>query len=203
MMEAVFFDFGGVIATPDPEEMRRLEEQYGLPKGALRQAAYEIPEWQELRFGKGIEEAWQEAMRRRLEEIAGRSLQGIVAESERVWRGRNEEVIDLARQLRRNYKVGMISNGSLDLEDVLHDHYEIDHLFDPIVNSARVGMAKPDPRIFRLAAEQMGVQPPACVHIDDIQRNVIGAREAGMHGIHYQGHLPSLVSELQRLGLQW
>ncbi len=200
---AVFFDFGGVISCPEPAEMRRLEERYGLPEGGLWRAAYEIPEWRELRVGNGTEEAWLEAMGRELDEMAGRPIPGIVEESKQVWRGRDEEVVGLVRRLRRRYRVGLISNAALDLEDILRDHYKIDHLFDVVVNSALVGVAKPDPRIFHLAAERVGVEPAACLHIDDLWPNVHGARQAGFQAIHYDGDFPSLERELRSLGLGW
>jgi putative hydrolase of the HAD superfamily len=72
-----------------------------------------------------------------------------------------------------------------------------------VVNSARVGVAKPDKRIFHVAAERMGVEPAACLHIDDLWPNVQGAREAGFQAIHYDGDFPSLERELRSLGVAW
>ncbi len=203
-MEAVFFDFGGVISFTDHGGIRRLEERHGLPEGGLEQALWENPEWQALRVGAGTKEAWLDAVARRLDELAGRPIPSIQHEWTAVlWAGLDESMLDLVHRLRGRCRVGMISNGTPTLEEELREVHKIDHLFDVVVNSASVGMRKPDPRIFRHAARILDLTPTVCVHIDDIMENVRGAEEAGFHAIHYQGHLPSLVSELQRLGLQW
>ncbi len=118
-------------------------------------------------------------------------------------RGAREELLAKAEGVPEPTLRTRPSPNEWSIIEVLAHHIAVDYLFELIVNSARVGVAKPDPRIFRLAAAQMGVEPPACVHIDDTRRNVLGAREAGFHAIHYRGHLPSLVSELQRLGMEW
>lgn len=203
MIRAVFFDFGGVIARLDREEMARLEAKYGLPSGALWDSLYGIPEWQALRVGRGSEEEWLEAVGRRLDELAGRPIPGIREDWAQVWRGLDEEILRLMRALRGRYRVGLISNATLRLDEELREHHRIDHLFDIIVNSARVGVAKPDVRIYRLAAERLGVEPPACVHIDDLVPNVQGARQAGFHALHYTGDYPSLERDLRALGVEW
>ncbi len=202
-IRAVFFDFGGVIARIDHEEMGRLEARYGLPEGGLWQALYEIPEWQAVKVGQGTEEAWLEAVGRKLDELAGRPIPGIQQEWSSVWRGLDGEVVGLLGQLRGRYRVGLISNALEELDDELRDHHKIAHLFDAIVNSARVGVAKPDVRIFRLAAERIGAEPQGCVHIDDLMTNVRGAREAGFQAIHYRGEFSSLERELRSLGVEW
>ena len=203
MMEAVFFDFSGVVSSPDREELSRLERQYGLPDDALLRTLEEIWEWQDLMVGLGSEETFSEAVFRELDALAGKPI----PRTQQVWtticEQMDEGMLDLARRVRRRYRVGMISNNSPWFEREIRDFYKIDHLFDVVVNSATLGIAKPDPRVFHHAARSLDLTPSMCVHIDDRERNVQGAREAGFHAIRYQGHLPSLVSELQRLGMEW
>ena len=203
MIGAVFFDFGGVVACLDREEMRRLEGKHGLPEGGLWQAMYETPEWQSLRIGEGSEQAWVAAIRRSLDEMAGRPIPDIREEWVQCWRGLDGDVVRLMERLRGRYRLGMISNATLKLEDELREHHRIDHLFDVIVNSARVGVAKPDVRIFHLAAERIGEAPAACLHIDDLPHNVAGARAAGFHAVQYTGDYAALERELRLLGLDW
>lgn len=69
------------------------------------------------------------------------------------------------------------------------DSYEFDHfdtLFDVVVISGEVGLRKPDPAIYALAARDLGVPASECVFVDDIATNVRGAVEAGMVGVHHQ-----------------
>jgi putative hydrolase of the HAD superfamily len=202
MIEAVLFDYGGVIGRLDQDEAGRLEQKYGLPLGALFSALYEIPEWREISLGRGSEREWLKAVLARLYELAGRPIPGIRQEWPKIWRGLNEDVVSLARRLRSRYKVGLLSNATKDLEEMLLEHHGIVDLFDVIINSARVGLAKPDVRIFHLAAERLGVPASACVFTDDLAHNVEGARAAGMRAFQFQD-AAHLESELRALGVEW
>lgn len=200
---AIFFDFGGVVCDLDRGEMSRLERLYGLPEGGLLDVLYEIPEWKRLELGGGSEEAWLVAAQRKLEELAGRPAPQFREEWSQVSTELDQNIVALAKRLRGRYRVGMISNATLELEEIIRDQHGIDHLFDLVVNSARVRVAKPDSRIFHLAAERAGVPPSACLHIDDLPRNVRGARDAGFQAAHYEGDFPSLEREIRSLGVEW
>jgi putative hydrolase of the HAD superfamily len=202
MIEAVLFDYGGVIGHLDQDEAGRLEQKYGLPLGALFSALYEIPQWRELSLGRGSEREWLKAVLARLYELAGRPIPGIRREWPKIWRGLNEDVVSLARRLRSRYKVGLLSNATKDLEEMLLEHHGIADLFDVIINSARVGLAKPDVRIFHLAAERLGVPASACVFTDDLAHNVEGALAAGMRAFQFQD-AAHLENELRALGVEW
>lgn len=203
MIRAVFFDYGGVIARLDREEIGRMEERYGLPQGALLRALYGSPEWRQAEVGRLPEEEWLQAAGRRLDELAGRPIPGIRQEWQRIWRALDQEVVALARRLRGRYRVGLLSNSTRRLERELLAPNGLADLFDVVINSARVGVAKPDVRIYRLAAQRIGAEPAACLHIDDLTANVEGARRAGFQAIHYTGHYPALERELRALGLEW
>jgi len=204
MIRAVFFDFGGVVACLDRREMRAIEQRHGLPEGGLWRAMYETPEWQALKIGNGSEGAWVGAIRRELDAAAGRPVAGAIAQEwVQCWRGLDENIVGLMEALRGRYRLGMISNATLTLEDELRDHHKIDHHFEVIVNSARVGIAKPDVRIYQHAASALGLAPEACVHIDDLPHNITGARQAGFHAVQYDGDYVSLERELRALGLEW
>ena len=202
-VRAIFFDFGGVIARLDRGLLAELEVRYGLPKGSFIKALYAIPEWKAAEIGEGTEEAWVAAVRRKLDEFAGRPLPDIRSEWAVMWRTLDADVLRLIERLGGRYDVGLISNSTPRLEGELRDRHKIDGLFKVIVNSALVGIAKPDARIYQLAAERMGVEPSACVHIDDLARNVEGAREAGFQAIHHEGDYATLERELRSLGVEW
>ncbi len=202
-VRAIFFDFGGVIARMDRGLLAEMEVRYGLPKGSFIKALYAIPEWKAAEIGEGTEEAWVAAVRRRLDELAGRPLPDIRSEWAAMWGTLDADVLRLAERLGESYDVGLISNSTPRLEGELRDHHKIDGLFKVIVNSALVGIAKPDRRIYHLAAERMGVEPSACVHIDDLAHNVEGAREAGFQAIHHKGNYATLERELRSLGVRW
>ncbi|MBI1886546.1 MAG: HAD family phosphatase [Chloroflexi bacterium] len=203
MIRAVFFDFGGVIARLDRDEIRRLETKFGLPEGAVLKALYGTPEWREVEVGRIPEDGWLRAVGEKLDEFAGRPIPAIRDEWASIWRSLDKDVVELAERLKGPYVVGLISNSTLRLEKELIEPNGLSHLFDLVVNSARVGVAKPDPRIYRLAARRAGVEPRGCLHIDDLPANVDGARAAGFQAIHYAGNFSALVNELRRLQVSW
>jgi putative hydrolase of the HAD superfamily len=119
-----------------------------------------------------------------------------------MWRTLDMDVVGLAERLTARYEVGVLSNATPRLESELNDYHKLGGVFKVIVNSSRVGVAKPDERIYLLAAERMGVEPSACVHIDDLAHNVEGARQAGFYGIHYGGDYAALERDLRSLGVE-
>lgn len=98
---------------------------------------------------------------------------------------RNQMLVEYVRTLRPRYKVAMLSNVGRGLMEQLFTRQELDELFDTVVLSSEVGMVKPDPAIYQLAADQLGLAPTECVMIDDLSRNIEGAESIGMKGIVY------------------
>jgi HAD superfamily hydrolase (TIGR01509 family) len=98
--------------------------------------------------------------------------------------------------------VSILSNADASLRDRLRDGHRIHDLFDDVVCSADVGLAKPDAAIYRLAAERLGLPPAACVFVDDLPANVEAAREVGMQGVHHRVDKgDDLAAQLAALGI--
>jgi putative hydrolase of the HAD superfamily len=201
-LRGVIFDFGGVLNDMRWDVARELEEQYGLERGTLVRTLYDCDEWREVEVGRGDIETWLRAAHRRLEEAAGRSLPPLHEQWRASWRP-IEENIDLVRRLRPAYRVGLLSNADRSLEERLRDGFRLDGLFDAVVVSGVVGIAKPDPRAYLLAAERLGLPPEACVFIDDAPRNVEAAREVGMTAIRFRVHHgDDLATQLAEVGVR-
>jgi putative hydrolase of the HAD superfamily len=106
---------------------------------------------------------------------------------------------DLMRALRRaGLRTALLSNswGSSDYPRQLFPD-----LFDAVVISAEVGMRKPEERIFRLAAELLGLEPAECVFIDDIEANVLAAQAVGLVGVHHSEPGPTVERLSELLGV--
>lgn len=97
----------------------------------------------------------------------------------------NEELFRYIRdELRSRYKIGLLSNvGSDRLRELFSD--EQIGLFDQVVLSYQIGVAKPDKEAYLLAARRLGIEPNECVFVDDIQRYCDGAKTVGMVPIRY------------------
>jgi putative hydrolase of the HAD superfamily len=200
-IRAVFFDFGGVLGRFDRVGVHELEERFGLPDGAIVTAFYRIPEWEQVATGRLAEPDWLDAVGRKLDELAGRPIPEIRGEWARAWDNVDRDVVSLADGLRGRYRIGVLSNSTPRLESELLAANGIHDMWDVVINSARVGVAKPDSRIYQIAAERIGVPPEACLHIDDLEPNVRGAEAAGFRAIHHQGDFAELTSQLELLGV--
>lgn len=200
-IRGVIFDFGGVLWNMRGDVSRELEAAHGLSHGSLFQTLYRTPTWEALQRGQGDREAWLLEAHQLLEARAGRPLPQLHA----AWRAAQGPIsanIELARALRPAYTTGVLSNADASLRGRLRDGLGIHDLFDDIVCSAEVGIAKPDPAIYRLAADRLGLAPEACVFVDDAEANVQAAGTVGMRGVLFRvelGH--DLAAQLADLGV--
>lgn len=113
-------------------------------------------------------------------------------------RGHDPELLAYILQLRKRYKTGLLSNiGPAGLQ-VMWEPGELERYFDVAIASGDVGFVKPEPQIFQLMAERLGVVPNECVMLDDLQKHCDGARAAGMQAIQYR-HFAQAKSELESL----
>lgn len=201
-IQGVIFDFGGVINNMRWDVLRKLEEDHALERNALLRTLYDAEDYRQLEIGAGDIDAWRLAAHTRLEGTAGKTLPPLHQQWRDSWHLIDEN-ITLIKALRPPYKLAVLSNADISLEDRMRDGLGIHGLFDTIVCSAAVAMAKPDPAIYALAAERLGLAPDACVFIDDLDRNVEAARAAGMAGIHYRvHHSDDLAAQLAEIGVR-
>jgi putative hydrolase of the HAD superfamily len=96
---------------------------------------------------------------------------------------RNEEMIEAVGKIHRHYKVGLLTNNVKEWGG-WRDLYPTG-LFDVVIDSSEVGVRKPDPAIYRLACEGLGVAPERASFVDDIDSNVEGARAFGLVAIQF------------------
>lgn len=186
-IRGIVFDFGGVIVNMRWDVARAIEEEYGFERATLVRSLYDNDHWRAVETGTGDIEAWRRAAHGTLEELAGRALPPLHEQWRQSW-GPIRENLTLVRALRPPFKVSILSNADSSLVERLKDGMNIHHWFDDVISSADVGLAKPDPGIYRLAAERLELEVEECLFIDDAERNVVAAREVGMSAIHFRVH---------------
>jgi putative hydrolase of the HAD superfamily len=200
-IRALIFDFGGVIMNMRWDVARDIEKRHELERNALLRTLYDADDWRAVELGQGNIEEWREAAHQRLEEAAGKKLPYLHEEWRRSW-ALIDENIALIRALRPPYRISILSNADSSLEERIEHTLKLHHLFDDIISSAVVNLAKPDERIYRLAAERLNLPVAECVFIDDLDRNVEAARAIGMAAIHFRVHEgDSLADQLAELGV--
>jgi len=204
MIRAIFFDGGGVISHFDEELIITFEREQGLQRGDVLKALYTGREWIDAEMGVMDEDAWLQICARRLAGSAGPVSFGDLRD---VW-GRaflkiDQQVLALARALSTAFRVGLFTNSSSSRQRLEEKLARVDILdvWHVIVISSEEGVAKPDPRIYAIAAQRIGAEPTEWVHIDDKWENVVGAREAGFQAIHHTANYAELVARLDDLGV--
>ena len=187
MISRIVFDFFGVISSEvapfifgevfSDEEAPRLKEEYMQP--ADRGAITEEQMYENLArlFSRTPEDMEEEYLRRAVID---------------------RDMVAYIEELRKTYRVCLLSNAQSDYLRKVFDREDLDRLFDRKVVSGDVRMIKPYPEIFEHLLSLVGIEPSEAVFIDDNPRNVEGARAVGMNAILYTD-LASLKSELSEM----
>jgi putative hydrolase of the HAD superfamily len=196
-IEAVVFDYGGVLVTSPFAQIADVERHLHLPAGAINELlgyGLTVPEpapgepptnkWHLLETGEIELDEYAEWVHGRSAEVLGnpldlRSMMGRGFTSMSVlW-----PMIHEARQLKAaGYRLAILTNNIAPFRNTWLDQLPVE-LFDVIVDSSAVGRRKPDPAIYRLTCELLEVPPERCVFLDDHPVNVRAAEALGMHGV--------------------
>ncbi|HEX8083486.1 MAG TPA: HAD family phosphatase [Solirubrobacteraceae bacterium] len=194
MIRAIISDFGGVLTTPLFGGFAKVMEAQGLPLEALGHAMVRATEEHgenplfDFERGKLTEAEFFDLLGRGLEAEVGRKvpLQDF-AEHYFSHLSPNHELIDHLRRARdeRGLRLALLTNNVREWEPRWRSMLP-DGLFDPIVDSAFVGMRKPEPGIYALTLERLGLRGEECAFIDDLDVNCDAAREHGIVPIRFE-----------------
>lgn len=202
MIEAVIWDFGGVLTTSPFEAFARFESERGLPADIIRRT----------NANNHWENAWAKFERAEVDletfdrlfaaesqalgaEVRGKDVLPLLSGDLR------PEMVEALKLVKSRFKTGCITNNlpanaigsrggrSLYVAEVMA-------LFDHIIESAKIGLRKPDPRIYQMMIESLGVDPRACVYLDDLGVNLKPARDMGMTTIKVV-NAPQAIAQLE------
>ena len=204
---AVLWDFGGVILSSPFEAFNRYEAEIGLPKDFIRSLnarngdtnAWAKMERSEVSL-EGFVELFEEEARQQGHKLDGwRILQSLSGDI-------RPQMVEALRRCSRAFRVACITNnmkqgegpGMARSADKAQAVAEIMTLFEHVVESSKLGLRKPDPRIYRHACDLLGVQPEECVYLDDLGINLKPARALGMRTIKV-GDPDVAIDELQAM----
>jgi len=196
-IEAVVFDIGGILEiTPDLGVARRWESRLGLAPGELNRRMADA--W----AGGSIGAISEADVHRAAAERLGLDQQRLAEFMADLWRDylgtANTELIEYARGLRPRYRTGILSNSFVGAREREQAAYGFEDLVDEIVYSHECGISKPDPASYALICAQLGVEPDRTVFLDDLETNVTGARQAGLHAVLYHDNAQA-IGEIEDL----
>ena len=207
MIGAVVSDFGGVLTTPLLGAFDRLQDGIPVPGEAYGKAmAHSLREdgvhpLYALERGEISEPDFLARVERGLAEAAGIhvSLHGLGSQLMDAL-APNRELFDHYAALRRErgLRFALCTNNVREWEPLWRPKLPIDELFEVVVDSAFVGTRKPEPEIYAITLERLGLPAGACAFVDDLEVNVAAARDAGMHGIVFRDTAQA-IAELSSL----
>lgn len=186
MIRAVVFDIGGVLALVEEPApwVDAWERRLGLPAGGLRDRVTTI--WQRGRTGAATSEEIEAATA----EVLGLGPDDSRELWEDMWEWYlgvpNEPLLDFFDRLRPRCRTAILSNSFVGARRRENERYGYEVRCDLVVYSHEEGLEKPDPRSYLLVCERMGVQPAEVVFVDDVESNVVAARELGMSGVLFR-----------------
>ncbi|KQT12823.1 MAG: HAD-IA family hydrolase [Bradyrhizobium sp.] len=207
-IEAVIFDFGGVLTSSPFEAFTRFEIERGLPADIIRRT----------NAANHLENAWAKFERAEVDidtfdelfateslalgaEVRGRDVLPLLQGSLR------PEMVEALKRIKAQFKTGCITNnlpanaiGSMTGRSLYIA--EVMVLFDHVIESAKIGLRKPDPRIYQLMVETLKVDPNNCVYLDDLGVNLKPAREMGMTTIKVTSGAQAIAELEKATGLK-
>jgi len=191
-IEAVIWDFGGVFTSSPFEAFARYEAEHGLPKDLIRKInstnpdtnAWALFERNEIDT-KGFDELFLAESTALGHPVPGSDVLPLLSGHLR------PRMVAALKACKAHFKVGCITNnmvthhspGADEPQRAAGAMGQVMPLFDHIIESSKAGVRKPDPKIYLMMCEALGVKPEACVYLDDLGINCKPAAALGMRAI--------------------
>lgn len=212
----VIFDFGGVITASPFEAFNRLEEERGLPRDFVRRVNSADPD----------DNAWAKFERAEIDAAAfdtlfaaearalGHELEGEAVLAVIAGAVRPAMVATLDTLKAKGLRIGCITNnvpggkmgvkgaGMTRSEEAASEVASIMARFEHVIESSKAGVRKPDPRIYEMMCEALGVEPGECIYLDDLGINCKPAAALGMHAIKVTSGEQALADLSAVLGME-
>ena len=183
--KAVIWDFGGVITSSPFEAFNKFELDNNLPKDIIRKINSENPDdnaWAKFERNdidiNEFDTLFSKEADKKGFQISGKQVVKLLSGDIR------KPMVDFLLSLKENYKLGCITNNIQNSKDDKVNHLnqasQVMKIFDHIIESSKVGLRKPDPKIYYMSCDALGVRPEECIYLDDLGINLKPARKIGM-----------------------
>lgn len=199
MIKAIIFDFAGVTATHGVESaikrFWKIVPLWKLPV-LLIFALFYLPKIEKGEITEVV--AWRKShwflgKGNNIFELRDKILERFIL---------NQELIREIKKLKPQYKIAMLTNNIEEWMDHFENKFHLSKIFEPVLNSAEVGLRKPNPKIFKLLLRQLGMKPAECLFVDDHKRNLWSAKSLGFKTIHFRNNRQFLTELKKHLKIQ-
>jgi putative hydrolase of the HAD superfamily len=210
--EAVLWDFGGVITSSPFDAFNRYEAEHGLPRDFIRGVNainHHENAWAKFESSRVTVAEFDELFARETaaagHEVRGYDVIGLLGGDVR------PRMVQVLKRCKQDYRVACLTNnanagqgtGMSSSDQQAADVRAVMQLFDLIIESSKEGIRKPDPRIYYLACERIGVVPENIVYLDDLGINLKPARELGMTTIKVSSEAQAIADLGRILGIDF
>ena len=213
-VKAIICDFGGVLTSPLMDAFVAFQDETGITFEQLGAAMVRGQEQLgahplfELECGRISEEAFLDLLRDGFEaDLGHRPELHRFAETYMDALHPNEEMIELMREISSRHRMALLTNNVREWEPLWRAKLPVDEIFEMVVDSAFVGMRKPDPEIYELTLARLqdggdsgGIEPGECLFVDDTLVNCEAARELGWLAVHHTDNAASIPEIRSHLG---
>ena len=189
MIKAIAFDYGGVIEIKERNSFQEIASYLQVS----------LEDWERVYFSLNHMfnvggKSWDEVIALVAKEFNASDeqishIKNLVSEIRKTKRI-NYELLEIIKKLKKNYKIGLLSNNSVNLNQRIKDN-NIAEIFDAVVISGEVGFQKPQPEIFEILSNKLGVELNELIFVDDTKRSLEGAEMIG--------YFPILFTNNQKL----
>ena len=210
IIKAVLWDFGGVITSSPFEAFNKFEMEKQIPLDFIRQINAENHEtnaWAKLESSKidldEFDELFKSETAAKGYEISGKEVINLLSGEIRT------DMVSALTKIKKNFIVGCITNNvnagqgpGMARSKNKHDAIEeVMSNFEFIIESSKVGLRKPNPKIYELACQQADVWPTECLYLDDLGVNLKPAKAIGMRTIKVLSSQQAIEELEQNLGI--
>jgi putative hydrolase of the HAD superfamily len=193
MITTVVCDLGGVLTTPLFDAFLAYQDHCGIELQEFWTAMGELNTrtganpMGELECGRITETEFIDALGGQIAQQVGHPVD--ITDFSKVWFSHlhpNLPMLELMRSLKaRDYRMGLLTNNVQEWEQHWRPRMPIDEIFEQVIDSGFVGMRKPEPEIYALTEERLGVPGTEILFIDDVDVNIAAAQAAGWNTVHF------------------
>lgn len=188
MIKAIAFDFGGVIEKKDGDLIQEMADSLQITKENWQKVYYTFNHLNNTGKNSWPEVAAMVAKKFNASDTQIFFIQDLIKkyDKKRIF---NIELIEIIKDLKKkNYKIGLLSNNSIELNKRLTNNNLVD-IFDEIIISSEVGYQKPQPEIFKIISKKLSVNINELLFIDDTKRSLEGAIKIGYTPLLYTNNV--------------
>nr|NNM90640.1 HAD family phosphatase [Bacilli bacterium] len=183
MISTFLFDIHQVFFLRSEKRYQAICDRFSIKGDELSQAIFADQLWDRYKVGAITEKRfWHDVVAALPDTFSGtdEELCDAMDDVDEL----DEELVRFVRRCKKKYKIAALSNAGEDLERRLR-RYGYEDLFDDVINSYRIGLAKPDNDCYHYALDRLGVKPEEVLFVDDKERNTVIAHQLGMHTYVY------------------